>query len=248
MKLKATNITKSYNNCNVIQNVNINLDEGEIVSLLGISGVGKTTVFNILSGLVKPDVGKVFLKDKDITGIPGNVSYMLQKDQLFEFKTIIDNISLPLIIKGIRKEEARSIARSYLDKFGLENCEKSYPKQLSGGMRQRAAFLRTYLFSSEVALLDEPFSALDPFTKYNMYRWYLDIIKDIRLSTMFISHDIDEAILLSNRIYIMAGNPGEIVAEIKIINKPDDIIKFTLEEEFIKYKKQIIEAMNGYQK
>ena len=248
MKLKATNITKSYNNCNVIQNVNINLDEGEIVSLLGISGVGKTTVFNILSGLVKPDVGKVFLEDKDITGIPGNVSYMLQKDQLFEFKTIIDNISLPLIIKGIRKEEARSIARSYLDKFGLENCEKSYPKQLSGGMRQRAAFLRTYLFSSEVALLDEPFSALDPFTKYNMYRWYLDIIKDIRLSTMFISHDIDEAILLSNRIYIMAGNPGEIVAEIKIINKPDDIIKFTLEEEFIKYKKQIIEAMNGYQK
>lgn len=248
MKLKATNITKSYNNCNVIQNVNINLDEGEIVSLLGVSGVGKTTVFNILSGLVKPDVGKVFLKDKDITGIPGNVSYMLQKDQLFEFKTIIDNISLPLIIKGIRKEEARSIARSYLDKFGLENCEKSYPKQLSGGMRQRAAFLRTYLFSSEVALLDEPFSALDPFTKYNMYRWYLDIIKDIRLSTMFISHDIDEAILLSNKIYIMAGNPGEIVAEIKIINKPDDIIKFTLEEEFIKYKKQIIEAMNGYQK
>ncbi len=246
MKLKATNITKSYNNCNVIQNVNINLDEGEIVSLLGVSGVGKTTVFNILSGLVKPDVGKVFLKDKDITGIPGNVSYMLQKDQLFEFKTIIDNISLPLIIKGIRKEEARSIARSYLDKFGLENCEKSYPKQLSGGMRQRAAFLRTYLFSSEVALLDEPFSALDPFTKYNMYRWYLDIIKDIRLSTMFISHDIDEAILLSNRIYIMAGNPGEIVAEIKVINKPDDIIKFTLEEEFIKYKKQIIEAMNGY--
>lgn len=248
MKLKATNITKSYNNCNVIQNVNINLDEGEIVSLLGISGVGKTTVFNILSGLVKPDVGKVFLKDKDITGIPGNVSYMLQKDQLFEFKTIIDNISLPLIIKGIKKEEARSIARSYLDKFGLENCEKSYPKQLSGGMRQRAAFLRTYLFSSEVALLDEPFSALDPFTKYNMYRWYLDIIRDIRLSTMFISHDIDEAILLSNRIYIMAGSPGEIVAEIKIINKPDDIIKFTLEEEFIKYKKQIIEAMNGYQK
>ena len=246
MKLKATNITKSYNNCNVIQNVNINLDEGEIVSLLGVSGVGKTTVFNILSGLVKPDVGKVFLEDKDITGIPGNVSYMLQKDQLFEFKTIIDNISLPLIIKGIKKEEARSIARSYLDKFGLENCEKSYPKQLSGGMRQRAAFLRTYLFSSEVALLDEPFSALDPFTKYNMYRWYLDIIKDIRLSTMFISHDIDEAILLSNRIYIMAGNPGEIVAEIKIINKPDDIIKFTLEEEFIKYKKQIIEAMNGY--
>ena len=248
MKLKATNITKSYNNCNVIRNVNINLDEGEIVSLLGVSGVGKTTVFNILSGLVKPDVGKVFLKDKDITGIPGNVSYMLQKDQLFEFKTIIDNISLPLIIKGIRKEEARSIARSYLDKFGLENCEKSYPKQLSGGMRQRAAFLRTYLFSSEVALLDEPFSALDPFTKYNMYRWYLDIIKDIRLSTMFISHDIDEAILLSNKNYLMAGNPGEIVAEIKIINKPDDIIKFTLEEEFIKYKKQIIEAMNGYQK
>ena len=243
MKLIATGITKSYNNKNIIQNVNISLDKGEVVSLLGVSGVGKTTVFNILSGLVRPDEGKVLLDNKDITGIPGNVSYMLQRDQLFEFKTIIDNISLPLVIKGTKKKKARDIAKSYLDKFGLNGYEGKYPKQLSGGMRQRAAFLRTYLFSSEVALLDEPFSALDPFTKYNMYKWYLDVIRDIKLSTIFISHDIDESILLSDRIYVMSGCPGRITEEIKIDNKPDDIENFTLEQNFIDCKRQVVNAM-----
>lgn len=243
MKLRAMEITKSYNNKDIIQNVNINLNEGEVVSLLGISGVGKTTVFNILSGLVSPDNGRVILNEKDITGVPGNVSYMLQRDLLFDFKTIIDNISLPLVIKGIGKKEARDVARSYLDKFGLNGYEEKYPKQLSGGMRQRAALLRTYLFSSEVALLDEPFSALDPLTKYDMYRWYLDVIKDIKLSTIFISHDIDEAVLLSDRIYVMSGRPGKVTKEIKIDNKTDDIISFTLEQSFIEYKKQIVKAM-----
>lgn len=243
MKLRAMKITKSYNNKDIIQNVNINLNEGEVVSLLGISGVGKTTVFNILSGLVSPDNGRVLLNEKDITGVPGNVSYMLQRDLLFDFKTIIDNISLPLVIKGIGKKEARDVARSYLDKFGLNGYEEKYPKQLSGGMRQRAALLRTYLFSSEVALLDEPFSALDPLTKYDMYRWYLDVIKDIKLSTIFISHDIDEAVLLSDRIYVMSGRPGKVTKEIKIDNKTDDIISFTLEQSFIEYKKQIVKAM-----
>ena len=243
MKLRAMEITKSYNNKDIIQNVNINLNEGEVVSLLGISGVGKTTVFNILSGLVSPDNGRVLLNEKDITGVPGNVSYMLQRDLLFDFKTIIDNISLPLVIKGIGKKEARDVARSYLDKFGLNGYEEKYPKQLSGGMRQRAALLRTYLFSGEVALLDEPFSALDPLTKHDMYKWYLDVIKDIKLSTIFISHDIDEAVLLSDRIYVMSGRPGKITGEIKIDNKPGDIISFTLEQRFIEYKKQIVKAM-----
>lgn len=240
MKLIADNITKSYNHEILIQRVNINLDEGEIVGLLGVSGVGKTTMFNILSGLISPDSGKVIFENKNVTGRPGIVSYMLQKDQLFEFKTIIDNVSLPLIIKGMKKKEARNLAQSYFERFGILGYENSYPKELSGGMRQRAALLRTYLFSNEVMLLDEPFSALDIVTKTKMYSWFLDINKEVKVSTIFITHDIDEAIILSDRIYVMSGRPGKIVKEINLLDKPDNVIDFTLEQKFINYKKEIL--------
>lgn len=243
MKLIADNITKSYNHELIIQGVNINLNDGEIVSLLGVSGVGKTTMFNILSGLIKPDSGTVLFENKNITGTPGIVSYMLQKDQLFEFKTIIDNVSLPLVIKGMNKKEARNLAQSYFERFGLLGYENSYPKELSGGMRQRAALLRTYLFSNEVILLDEPFSALDPVTKMKMYKWFLDINKEVKVSTIFITHDIDEAIILSDRIYVMSGRPGEIVKEIKLSDKPNNVIDFTLEQKFVDYKRKIMSVL-----
>lgn len=243
MKLIADNITKSYNRELIIQGVNINLNDGEIVSLLGVSGVGKTTMFNILSGLIKPDSGTVLFENKNITGTPGIVSYMLQKDQLFEFKTIIDNVSLPLVIKGMNKKEARNLAQSYFERFGLLGYENNYPKELSGGMRQRAALLRTYLFSNEVILLDEPFSALDPVTKMKIYKWFLDINKEIKVSTIFITHDIDEAIILSDRIYVMSGRPGKIVKEIKLSDKPNNVIDFTLEQKFVDYKRKIMSVL-----
>lgn len=243
MKLIADNITKSYNSELIIQRVNINLNDGEIVSLLGVSGVGKTTMFNILSGLIKPDSGTVLFENKNITGTPGIVSYMLQKDQLFEFKTIIDNVSLPLVIKGMKKKEARNLAQSYFERFGLLGYENSYPKELSGGMRQRAALLRTYLFSNEVILLDEPFSALDPVTKMKIYKWFLDINKEVKVSTIFITHDIDEAIILSDRIYVMSGRPGKIVKEIKLSDKPNNVIDFTLEQKFVDYKRKIMSVL-----
>lgn len=243
MKLIADNITKSYNHELIIQGVNINLNDGEIVSLLGVSGVGKTTMFNILSGLIKPDSGTVLFENKNITGTPGIVSYMLQKDQLFEFKTIIDNVSLPLVIKGMNKKEARNLAQSYFERFGLLGYKNSYPKELSGGMRQRAALLRTYLFSNEVILLDEPFSALDPVTKMKMYKWFLDINKEVKVSTIFITHDIDEAIILSDRIYVMSGRPGKIVKEIKLSDKPNNVIDFTLEQKFVDYKRKIMSVL-----
>src|SRR5699024_8798312 len=131
----------------------------------GVSGVGKTTLFNILSGLVIPDEGKVLLDNMDITGQAGQVSYMLQKDLLLPYKTIIDNVSLPIIIRGENKKTARNEAGKYFETFGINGTENKYPYQLSGGMRQRAALLRTYLLSQEMALLDEPFSALDTITK-----------------------------------------------------------------------------------
>lgn len=238
-KLRAENISKNFGSQKVIEEINLSLDEGEIVSILGVSGAGKTTLFNVLSGLNEPDSGAVYLDGKNITGQPGEISYMLQKDLLLPYYTTLKNVALPLIIKGENKKTAYEKARALFPLFGLEGTEKKYPHQLSGGMRQRAAFLRTYLSSKGVALLDEPFSALDTITKSAIHQWYLSIMEEIRLSTLFITHDIDEAILLSDRVCILSGTPGKITAEIKIdLPKPrKKELAFTAE--FLQYKKLI---------
>lgn len=242
--LKAEKICKSFDDNHVLNDVTITLNQGEIVSLLGVSGSGKTTLFNILSGIYKPDSGQVFLHGEDITGCPGKISYMLQKDLLLPYKKIIDNVSLPLVLSGMKKKEARLKAKEHFAEFGIDGTENKYPAELSGGMRQRAALLRTYLASDGVALLDEPFSALDTITKGIIHKWYLDVMKKIDLSTVFITHDIDEAILLSDRIYILSGKPGAITDEIVIdVPKPrkDD---FNLSDEFLQYKRKIVNSLH----
>lgn len=239
MILQAEHISKSYGEKQVLQDINIHLKEGELVCLLGVSGVGKTTLFNVLSGLTPPDSGRVLLEQEDVTGTSGNLSYMLQKDLLLPHKTVLDNVALPLILKGMKKKEAREQAGSYFSQFGLEGTEKKYPVQLSGGMRQRAALLRTYMCGDKVALLDEPFSALDTLTRTAIQEWYLSVMEEIHLSTLFITHDIDEAILLSDRIYIMSGNPAVISAELVIEEpKPRDG-EFLLSDTFLEYKRRI---------
>jgi ABC-type nitrate/sulfonate/bicarbonate transport system ATPase subunit len=238
--LHVNGVSKSFEDGQVIKDISIKLREGEIVSLLGVSGGGKTTLFNIIAGLSIPDEGNVILDGEDITGKPGNVSYMLQKDLLLPYRTIVDNVALPMVIRGMKKKEAREKAASYFEEFGLAGSEKKYPAQLSGGMKQRAALLRTYLFSEKVALLDEPFSALDMLTKGTVHEWYLDVMEKIKLSTLFVTHDIDEAILLSDRIYLLTGKPGTITKEIIIKEEKPRRKDFNLTEEFLEYKREII--------
>ena len=242
-KLKACNITVSYEGTNVIEDINIHLNEGEVVSLLGVSGSGKTTLFNVLSGLSLPDSGRVLSDGEEITGKPGKISYMLQKDLLLPHYTVVDNVALPLIIRGENKKFAREKALEHFAFFGLEGTEKKYPHQLSGGMRQRAAFLRTYLASDGIALLDEPFSALDTITKTAVHQWYLDIMEEIKLSSLIVTHDIDEAILLSDRVYILSGKPGKISDEIIIhLPKPRNN-SMVMQEDFLTYKREIVEKI-----
>lgn len=244
--LEVRDVTFSYDReKTVIKDINLTLNKGELVCLLGVSGGGKTTLFNVIAGLNRPEKGQVFLNGEDVTGQTGKISYMLQKDMLLPYRTVEDNVALPLILRGTRKKEARRIAGEYFERFGIEKSKKKYPAQLSGGMRQRAALLRTYLFSADVALLDEPFSALDAFTKSEMHRWYLDVMDSIRLSTIFITHDIDEAILLSDRIYLLGGKPGTITDEI-VISEPKPRRKdFNLTEEFLAYKRRIAAIIQG---
>ena len=239
-KLEVKNVSKSFDSKPVLQDVSIELNQGELVCLLGVSGGGKTTLFNVISGLLKPDQGKVLLDGNDITNQPGRISSMLQKDLLLPYRTMEDNVALPLLLKGVKKTDARLQVSPMFAQFGLDGTQKKYPAQLSGGMRQRAALLRTYMFSQEVALLDEPFSALDTLTKSAMHRWYLDVMEKIRLSTLFITHDIDEAILLSDRIYLLSGSPGEIAGEIIIQESKPRRDDFNLTAEFLEYKRQIL--------
>lgn len=239
MILQAEHITKAYGDNQVLQDISIHLEEGELACVLGVSGVGKTTLFNILSGLVLPDRGEILLENEDVTGKTGNLSYMLQKDLLLQHKTVLDNVALPLVLKGVKKKAAREQAAAYFKQFGLEGTELKYPSQLSGGMRQRAALLRTYMCGDRVALLDEPFSALDTLTRTAVQEWYLGVMEEIKLSTLFITHDIDEAILLSDRIYIMSGKPAIISEELVIEEpKPRDG-EFLLSDTFLAYKRKI---------
>lgn len=243
-KLNVNNVTFSYDGkANVIENINIRLGEGELVCLLGVSGGGKTTLFNVISGLNRPQTGEVLLDGKDITGIPGKISYMLQKDLLLPYRTIEENAALPLIIRGMKKKEAVAKVQPHFAAFGLQGTEKKYPAELSGGMRQRAALLRTYMTEAPVALLDEPFSALDTLTKSEIHRWFLGVMEKIRLSTVFITHDIDEAILLSDRIYLLGGKPGTITDEITIDEPKPRSADFNLTDRFLAYKRLIISKL-----
>ena len=243
-KLNVNHVTFSYDGkVNVIENINIRLGEGELVCLLGVSGGGKTTLFNVISGLNRPQTGEVLLDGEDITGIPGKISYMLQKDLLLPYRTIEENAALPLIIRGMKKKEAVAKVQPHFAAFGLQGTEKKYPAELSGGMRQRAALLRTYMTEAPVALLDEPFSALDTLTKSEIHRWFLGVMEKIKLSTVFITHDIDEAILLSDRIYLLGGKPGTITDEITIDEPKPRSADFNLTDRFLAYKRLIISKL-----
>jgi len=261
MLFHCKNITKYYYDEPVVQDINIELPSEGFISLVGPSGTGKTTLFNILAGVDKPDLGSVFLGEENITGVTGRVSYMLQKDLLLEYRTVIDNVILPLLIHGEKKKPAREKAAAFFPMFGLENCEKKYPNELSGGMRQRAALLRTFLTSGkinvpaaeqrrsespppvQVILLDEPFSALDAITRRKMQTWYSSIALQMKASTLFITHDVEEALSLSDTVYILNGKPGKITHKIDVTpHRPRDF-DFTVSKEFAEQKKSILEAI-----
>ena len=236
--LEIKNLSYSFGDNHILKDINIYVKENEMVAIVGSSGVGKSTLFNLIAGVLKKQSGEISINDSD--DYVGKVAYMLQKDLLFEHKTIINNVILPLIIAKVDKKIALEEGRKILKQFNLEKYADKYPKQLSGGMRQRVALIRTYMFKRNIFLLDEAFSALDAITKKELHKWYLNLKKEFNLTTLLITHDIEEAIFLSDRIYILANKPGEIIKEIKIeINPNEDI-----DVQRLFYKKEILNIMN----
>ena len=236
--LEVKNLSYSFGNNPILKDINIHVNENEIVAIVGSSGVGKSTLFNLIAGVLKKQIGEITINGSN--DYIGKVAYMLQKDLLFEHKTIINNVILPLIIAKVNKKKALEEGNKILKQFNLDKYANKYPQQLSGGMRQRVALIRTYMFKRKIFLVDEAFSALDAITKKELHKWYLDLKKEFYLTTLLITHDIEEAVFLSDRIYILGNKPGEIIGEIKIeINPNEDI-----DVQRLFYKKEILNIMN----
>ncbi|SUD90987.1 ABC transporter ATP-binding protein [Psychrobacter phenylpyruvicus] len=232
-------ITHAFDQKPIFENLNMAVAKNDVVSIVGASGVGKTTLFNIAAGLLMPTSGQVWIKGVETTGQAGTVGYMLQKDLLLPFKSVFDNIALPLTLKGYSKAKIEEIVRPQLPHFGLQGLEQQYPQTLSGGQRQRAALLRTYLSDNPIMLLDEPFSALDFVTKDEMYHWFSQLQKRLELTCLIITHDIDEAIYLSNHLYVLKGSPAQFTEQFEI---PKDE-GFMESRQYLILKKQILKAI-----
>ncbi|MFF2343232.1 ABC transporter ATP-binding protein [Bacillus mycoides] len=201
--LQFHNVSFHYDEKPIINELNTSIQDKEFVSIIGPSGCGKSTLFRLITGLEEVSTGQIELtKTKSHP-----VGYMPQKDMLLPWRTIIENAALPLECQGVQKKEAQVKAKELLHKFGLQGYEKKYPKDLSGGMRQRVSFIRTLLTGGEILLLDEPFSALDALTKASLQEWLFEQWKEWEKTILFITHDVEEALFLSNRILVVENQP-----------------------------------------
>lgn len=242
-KIRLENIRKSFKETGlVLDDLSLYVEEGEFVSIIGPSGSGKSTIFQCIGGLLQPEEGELFLDQRKINGETGNIAYMPQQNSLLPWRTVIDNILLgqELFMKPDRQE-----AQEWLRKINLSDYQEAFPHQLSGGMKQRVAFLRALLSPQSVLLLDEPFSALDEFTRFEMQKWLLSIWEEKQKSVLFITHNIEEAIFLSDRIYLVSPRPAKIIHEIKVPFKRPRTDQLIAESEFLQLKRDIYSELKA---
>ena len=225
----------------VIDQLNFTVNKGEFVALLGPSGCGKSTLFNIISGLIKPLSGEIYLNGNRIQNNIGAFGYMQQKDLLLQWRTVLKNVLIGPEIRGDSLDETKTEALELLTQLGLQGFEKSYPMQLSGGMRQRVALVRTLLFKKDFLLLDEPFGALDAMTRTVMQSILLNIWNKNRQTVLLITHDIEEALILADKIYVLTARPTSIKAVVDVtLSRPRD----TTVRDLIDLKRKLFELMN----
>lgn len=239
-ELVIEQLTKRFDGTEVLKGLSLEIQEDEFVAVLGPSGSGKSTLFHLIGGLYEPDAGAILLGGKNINGQKGSVSYMPQSPSLLPWRTVLDNVLLGAEIAGRKDQQA---AVQMMEKAGLAGYEQSYPHQLSGGMKQRAAFIRSLSSPQPLILLDEPFSALDEFTRSEMQQWLLDIWQHNKRSILFVTHNIEEALFLADRILVLSEKPASVVAEFKVGFARPRSENITLTEEFLQYKKDIYKVL-----
>ena len=243
MKISLNNIGQMYDGKKVLSDISFDVNESEFITLIGPSGCGKSTIFKIITGLEKNYTGDVAIDGIDIEKYPGKLAYMPQNDLLLDWRTLYKNAVLPMEIEKTDKKTIDERIKRLLPEFRLSGEEGKYPYELSGGMKKRAALLRTFLVDSDIMLLDEPFGALDAITRSEMQEFLLEVCEKHKHTVLFITHDIDEAVYLSDRIIVLGKNPAVIKGIIKIkIPKPrnTDVL---LEREFLEYKKRIMDML-----
>ncbi|MGG4144971.1 ABC transporter ATP-binding protein [Paenibacillus algorifonticola] len=224
----------------LIEGLDLHIRQGEFVSVLAASGMGKTTLFRLLAGLLEPQAGTIAIGGVNRQHQAAKIGYMPQKDCLMPWRTVLDNAALGMELAGTPKKEARQRVRELLPDFGLAGTEAKYPHELSGGMRQRVSFLRSLLGGGELFLLDEPFSALDAMTRVSMQEWLLQIWEQHRKTIVFITHDIDEALLLSDRVLVAAKAPVAELVEYPVALPRPRTYETMLSEPFVALKRQLL--------
>ena len=248
--LAIRGLSKSYptkeGRLDVLEGIDMDVHPGQLVTVIGPSGCGKSTLFNIVSGLDDPDSGEILLDGKAGASRVGNIAYMFQKDLLFPWRTVVQNTALGLEMEGRSKEDARSAVVPLLDRFGLGGFADVYPDQLSGGMRQRAAFARTVVQERSVMLLDEPFGALDSFTRAEMQQWLLGVWEQDRPTILFITHDVAEAVILSDRVYVMSPRPGQIATTLEIPLPRPRTLELEVTEAFSELERALKKELHGH--
>jgi ABC-type nitrate/sulfonate/bicarbonate transport system ATPase subunit len=216
LKMKYPMESENEAEVSVLEDIDFSVDEGSFVCLLGPSGSGKSTLFNIIAGLLAPTSGNVYLDGKLITNRTGLIGYMFQKDLLLPWRSVLENITLGTEVQGKNRSKSLARARSLIEKYGLAGFENYYPRYLSGGMRQRAAFLRTMMLDNEVMLLDEPFGALDAQTRLSMQEWLHEVWRDSKKTIIFITHDVDESLFLAEKVLLLSHRPSRVIEEILV--------------------------------
>lgn len=248
--LQAASISKRYivndESVLMLDDVTVSARRGEFVSIVGPSGCGKSTLLSILTGLVRPDGGVVRLDGCEVTGKLGRTGYMPQKDLLLPWKTVLDNTAIGLELRGLSRKEARREAGHWFPRFGLEGYEQAHPSTLSGGMRQRAALLRTVLTGRDTLLLDEPLGALDALTRMDMQQWLIDLCSSLGKTIVLVTHDVDEALYLSDRVYVMSPRPGTVRRIVEVpFARPRQYDETVTSHLFGELKRDVLSALRG---
>jgi len=245
--LEFKDVTFHYKNSEIpiLDGIDLQIDEGEFISIIGPSGSGKSTIFRLITGLEDPFKGSILLNGEPVTNRLGAVGYMPQQDLLMPWRTVLDNAILPLEIKGIKKEIAQAQVKELLDDFGLKGQENVLPSNLSGGMRQRVSFLRTILSGSNILLLDEPFSALDAITRLTMQEWLIEQWMKRKKTILFITHDVDEALFLSDRIFVLQQKPHTFIQEVKIPLGRPRTLRDVSKSEIVTLKETLIDQLRS---